>query len=111
MSFIMGFPDTNKPIFLCQKLYAFSSLKLMSKRKPRPVRSNLKWGVGFHGNCFLNGNSSTGRQAGSCVNQRAKLSRLGVETASNSFHLRVSSSGVLAGGIWSVLHGYYCRSS
>ena len=45
------------------------------------------------------------------VNQRAKLSRLGVETASNSFHLRVSSSGVLAGGIWSVLHGYYCRDS
>ena len=32
------------------------------------------------------------------VNQRAKLSRLGVETASNSFHLRVSSSGVLSGG-------------
>jgi len=34
----------------------------------------------------------------SAVNQRAKLSRLGVETASNSFHLRVSSSGVLSGG-------------
>jgi len=45
------------------------------------------------------------------VKQRAKLSRLGVETASKSFHLHVSSSGVLAGGIWSVLRGYYCRNS
>ena len=31
------------------------------------------------------------------VKQRAKLSRLGVETASKSFHPIVSSSGVLAG--------------
>ena len=40
------------------------------------------------------------------VNRRAILSRLGVETASNSFHLSMSPSSVLAGGIWSVLHGY-----
>jgi hypothetical protein len=40
------------------------------------------------------------------VNRRAILSRLVVETASNSFHLSVSPSSVLAGGIWSVLHGY-----
>ena len=32
--------------------------------------------------------------------------RLGVETASNSFHLSMSPSSVLTGGIWSVLHGY-----
>ena len=36
------------------------------------------------------------------VKQHAILSRLGVETASNSFHPSVSRSGVLAGGIWSV---------
>lgn len=42
----------------------------------------------------------------SIVNRRAILSRLGLETASNSFHLSVSPSSVLAGGIWSVLHGY-----
>ena len=42
----------------------------------------------------------------SFVNRRAILSRLGVETASNSFHLSMSPSSVLAGGIWSVLHGY-----
>jgi hypothetical protein len=40
------------------------------------------------------------------VNRRAILSRLGVETASKSFHLGMSLSSVLAGGIWSVLHGY-----
>ena len=40
------------------------------------------------------------------VNRRAILSRLGVETASNSFHLSMSPSSVLTGGIWSVLHGY-----
>lgn len=40
------------------------------------------------------------------VNRRAILSRLGVETASKSFHLSMSLSSVLAGGIWSVLHGY-----
>ena len=45
------------------------------------------------------------------VNQRAKLSRLGVETASNSSHLGVSSPGVLAGGIWSVVHGYNLSKS
>jgi hypothetical protein len=39
------------------------------------------------------------------VNRRAILSRLEVETASNSFHLSMSPSSVLAGGIWSVLHG------
>src|SRR3989338_6198678 len=46
-----------------------------------------------------------------CVKQRAKLSRLGVETASNSFHLGMQPSGILAGGIWSVLHGHYLRDS
>src|SRR3989338_5941345 len=45
------------------------------------------------------------------VKQRAKLSRLGVETASNSFHLGMQPSGILAGGIWSVLHGHYLRDS
>lgn len=40
------------------------------------------------------------------VNRRAILSRLVVETASKSFHLSVSPSSVLTGGIWSVLHGY-----
>ena len=40
------------------------------------------------------------------VNRRAILSRLGVETASNSFHLSMSPSSILTGGIWSVLHGY-----
>ena len=40
------------------------------------------------------------------VNRRAILSRLEVETASNSFHLSMSPSSVLTGGIWSVLHGY-----
>ena len=41
------------------------------------------------------------------VKQRAKLSRLGVETASKSFHPIVSLYGIFAGGIWSVLHGHY----
>ena len=40
------------------------------------------------------------------VNRRAILSRLEVETASNSFHLSMSPSSVLTGGFWSVLHGY-----
>lgn len=44
-------------------------------------------------------------------NQRAKLSRLGVVTASNRFHLHVSSFGILARGNSSELHGYNCRSS
>ena len=45
------------------------------------------------------------------VNQRAKLSRLGVETASNSFHLGMQPSGIFAGGIWSDLHGHHCRNT
>ena len=40
------------------------------------------------------------------VKQRAILSRLGVETASNSFHLSMSPSSVLAGGFWSDLYGH-----
>ena len=40
------------------------------------------------------------------VNRRAILSRLGVETASNSFHLSVSLSSVLAGDFWSDLYGH-----
>ncbi len=40
------------------------------------------------------------------VKQCAILSRLGVETASNSFHLSMSPSSVLAGGFWSDLYGH-----
>ena len=40
------------------------------------------------------------------VKQRAILSRLGVETAFNSFHLSVSLSSVLAGDFWSDLYGH-----
>ena len=40
------------------------------------------------------------------VKQRAILSRLGVETASNSFHLSMSLSSVLAGDFWSDLYGH-----
>ena len=40
------------------------------------------------------------------VKQRAILSRLGVETASNSFHLSVSLFSVLAGDFWSDLYGH-----
>ena len=50
--------------------------------------------------------SSMGFGSWGRVNRRAILSRLGVETASNSFHLSMSPSSVLTGGIWSVLHGY-----
>lgn len=42
----------------------------------------------------------------SVVKQRAILSRLGVETASNSFHLSMSLSSVLAGDFWSDLYGH-----
>ena len=46
----------------------------------------------------------------SSVNQRVILSRLVVETASNSFHLSMSPSSVLARGFWSDLYGYDLRS-
>jgi hypothetical protein len=45
------------------------------------------------------------------VNQRAILSRLGVETASNSFHLSMSPSSILAGGFWSDLYGHDLRNT
>ena len=45
------------------------------------------------------------------VNQHAKLSSLGVETASKSFHPSVSPYGILAGGYWSVLYGHHLRNS
>ena len=44
------------------------------------------------------------------VNQRAILSRLVVETASNSFHLSISPSSILAGGFWSDLYGHDLRN-
>ena len=45
------------------------------------------------------------------VKQHAILSRLVVETASNSFHLSMSPSSVLAGGFWSDLYGYDLRNT
>ena len=45
------------------------------------------------------------------VNQRAILSRLGVETASNSFHLSMSPSSIFAGGFWSDLNGHDLRNT
>ena len=45
-------------------------------------------------------------KAANDVKQRAILSRLGVETASNSFHLSMSLSSVLAGDFWSDLYGH-----
>jgi hypothetical protein len=61
----------------------------------------------------ISGNVSSAYATGSAlnVNQRAILSRLGVETASKSFHLSMSPSSVLAGGFWSDLYGHDLRNT
>ena len=51
------------------------------------------------------------QRLGTSVKQHAILSRLVVETASNSFYLSMSPSSVLAGGFWSDLYGHDLRNT
>ncbi len=47
---------------------------------------------------------------GCIVNQRAKLTRVLGKTALKSFHPRLCNIRYFIGELWSVNHGYNCRS-